>query len=168
MLTLTVCSHAEALDWLNKKLVLMGYCTYLGEVPSLFGWLLGFEPRLAFWVKIQALRWGLRVWQPYLNDTANSSTNLWIANLTVADNVFGKKCDGAHMFMLDSARPSDICYDRLQLHSDVLHFLLRTHDCSVANNDLQLDHRISFNKSSLWQYVILTVSTQIFLHFLFR
>jgi len=72
------------------------------------------------------------------------------------------------MFMLDSARPSDICYDRLQLHSDVLHFLLRTHDCSVANNDLQLDHRISFNKSSLWQYVILTVSTQIFLHFLFR
>ena len=59
------------------------------------------------------------------------------------------------MCMLHSARPSDICYDRLLLYSDVLHFVLKTHDCSVAITDLQLDQSINFSKSSLWQYVII-------------
>ena len=62
-LTLTVWSQAEGLDWLNKRLVLMRHCTYLGGKFLL--WLvgcLGFEPRLAIWVRIQALRWGLHAW----------------------------------------------------------------------------------------------------------
>ena len=37
MLTLTVCSQAEGLDWLNKRLVLMRHCSYLGE-SFYFGW----------------------------------------------------------------------------------------------------------------------------------
>jgi len=72
------------------------------------------------------------------------------------------------MCMLHSAKSSDICYGRLLLHSDVLHLLLKTHECSVAINYLQLDQRINFSKSGLWQYVIITVGTQIFLHLLFR
>jgi hypothetical protein len=59
--------------------------------------------------------------------------------------MFGK-CDGANMCMLHSARPSVICYDRLLLHSYILHFLLKTHDCSVVINDLQLDQSIIFSK----------------------
>jgi len=81
--------------------------------------------------------------------------------------MFGK-CDGANMCMLHSARPSVICYDRLLLQSYVLHFVLKTHDCSVAINDLQLDRSIIFSKSSLCQYVIVTVGTQIFSLLLFR
>lgn len=69
----------------------------------------------------------------------------------VVGNVFGKKCDGVKMCVLDNARPSNICSDRLLLHSHVLHFVLKTHDCSVAINDLQLDQSINFSKSSLWQ-----------------
>ena len=72
------------------------------------------------------------------------------------------------MCMLHSARPSDICYDSVLLNSDVLHFLLKTRDCSVAINDLQFDQSINFSKSCLWQYVIFNIGTQIFLQLLFR
>jgi len=41
MLTLTVWSQAECLDWLNKRLVLMSHCSCLEEVPNLVGWLSG-------------------------------------------------------------------------------------------------------------------------------
>ena len=63
MLTLTILKSGWG-PWLIKQKI----SAY--EALILFGgkfllWLvgcLGFEPRLAFWVKIQALRWGLHAW----------------------------------------------------------------------------------------------------------
>ena len=63
MLTLTILKSGWG-PWLNKQKISAYEALFLFGGKFLL-WLvgcLGFEPRLAFWVKIQALRWGLHAW----------------------------------------------------------------------------------------------------------
>jgi len=89
MFTLTVWSQAECFDRINKRLVLMRHCSLLGKYLLWFVGCLGFEPRLAIWVKIQALRWGLHAWGwecgpcPAFASNYALAFNLQLRNITV-------------------------------------------------------------------------------------